>query len=110
MLRSDTREDGRAQNLSVEKAISRGSYSIYSSYSILTSVISPHSHSTGFGLYFLGRRPVGREASASTVAMPAPEVAFYSDAHYIIFGETPVSDGESNYLYEVSGSAPHHDL
>lgn len=42
--------------------------------------------------------------------MPAPEIAFYSDAHYIIFGETPVSDGESSYLYEVSGSVPNHDL
>lgn len=43
--------------------------------------------------------------------MPAPEEeAFYSNAHYIIFGETPVSDGESKYLYEVSGSAPDHDL
>ena len=60
--------------------------------------------------YFLGRRAVGRRPFVSTLAMPAPEVAFYSDAHYIIFGETPVSDKESNYLYEISGSVPDHDL
>ena len=61
-------------------------------------------------VYCLGRPAVGTRSSVHTVAMPAPEVAFYSDAYYIFFGEVSVSDGESSYLFEVSGTTPDHDL